>query len=237
MQSFYGIRVDGSRRPTAVAAGAWSSERYELAIEHWLDRIMGTCTGKAVVGSLRKCQVTIVPDPEKGTPTAGPADRTLAATAAGTRKGTVVRGGRGEAHPALGTGRGTAVRIDFTPADFIDKGAHEKPDVVLMHELAHASRWNAGVVCSVGMLKFGFLTREEVHAVLVGNMYRSEQKLKVFRLSHRPKRYGTLSQAQATFALGKDLIRLLASRQPELYRRLRMIQTAFNPVRKFVQAR
>lgn len=230
-QTLFGIRVDGTRR-AAGAQGTWSPTGYENAVGFWLARIFATDTGRALRRALEPAhRLLIEPDQgEPGSPGTGPTTSTRAAWRDGTRRGAPARNGIGGLIGGVGTGAGTPVSIEFTPADFIGSDPEELPDMVLTHEIAHATRWLDGVASNAPMLPFGFLTREEVHTVLITNIYRSEQRLDRFRLSHRPSRYGTLAAAQRTFANGGDLIRLLASRQQVLYSDLADIQTRFNPI-------
>jgi len=234
----FGIRVDGTR-PAVGVTGQWSPTGYEDAVEHWLKRIAGTFTGKALLKELHPAnRLLIVPDTgEAGTPGTGPEGRSAAAWRDAIREGAVARGGSGRPFGGFGTGRGTNASIEFTPLDFFNSPPQEQPDMVLVHEICHATRYLRGIVSNQPMGKFGFLTREEVHAILITNIYRSEQQLREFRLSHRPARYGSLQQAQSTFRLGPHLIRLLASRQETLFGTLSRINTAFNPIREMATAR
>lgn len=209
-------------------------------MRYWLCMIASTQTGQALLRAIAPPSRLIIESDQDAenrtaTPGTGPEDgQNRDAWRAATREGARARHGAGGLIGGFGTGKGTTASIEFTPADFINEPPEDQPDIVLVHEIAHATRYLDGVVSNAPMLEYGFLTREEVHAVLIGNMYRSEIGLATFRLSHRPSRSGSLQQALQTFRLGKDMLRLLAGRQEHLYEDLANINTRFNPVREFI---
>lgn len=235
-QVFFGIRVDGTNR-AAGKVGPWSPTGFENAIKFWLTRIFATDTGKALLEEIAPAQrLLIEPDQNKPqTPGTGPeANDDWDAWRAGIRRGVTARHGRGGLIGGVGTGEGTPVSIKFTPADWVGSPPEEQPDMVLIHEMAHATRFLAGIVTNTPMQSFGFLTREEVHAILIANMYRSERDLKRFRIQHRPARYAGIDAARQTFRLGKHLLRRMAQGQESFYQRLAEIETPFNPLRELL---
>lgn len=90
-----------------------------------------------------------------------------------------------------GTGRGSDVRIEFTPALYLAPNAPipvsasypRYGDCVLLHELVHAARMMWGVVQTLRFEPardervWGFRNSEEYYAVLIENMYRSERHI------------------------------------------------------------
>ena len=214
-----GVRIDGG-----VA--------HELAITATLHVIAQTGSGLATLAEIRRAPFPVTVVPQEGDPGAGPSELTVEAFQNATQQGKVARGGVGHVLGGFGTGQGTATEIDFTPALHVPGIPENGPDPVLIHELAHATRYARGKLNAVPMYEFGFHTREEVHAGIVTNMLRSERGMTRFRIQRIPERWGSLADAQLTFGMARHLIRVFADVQPEYFAELAAVDTAFNPVRE-----
>ena len=177
------ILVAGSRTGTgrAVPEGAstWDPVAFEDAVEATLGRVLVNPVGKLVVSSIRR-RVRIIPFARFTTDPIAASAETLPLD----HSGAMVRGERirwCQRHVCteretestwVGSGRGSASRIAFTPQMWPRMPGRVPADEVLLHELVHAMQHTCGVLSwrPEGM---GYDTFAEVCAITITNMYRS----------------------------------------------------------------
>ncbi|BCW87956.1 hypothetical protein sos41_10930 [Alphaproteobacteria bacterium SO-S41] len=146
----------------------------------------------------------------------------------GTYKHRPVRGGTGVHNPswARGTGRGTDVRVEFTPWRY-----HVNLQAAgLVHEMTHAAQLLRGVVFTNPM-KWHFDTVAEFDAILVENIFRCEIGQSIRRNHHGD----TPMQGDRMIPHGGELEARLDSfkaRMPGLADSLAQIDIPFNPLRQ-----
>ncbi len=221
-ENHFGVWIDGQGRPAHLP--------FMISMLHVLQR---TATGRAVFAEIRRAHFPITVVPQDGSPGTKPRNFTRQALRHATQTGKVARDGAGSAVGGFGVGLGTAVEIDFSPLMHVHNAPIDGPDCVLIHELSHGTRYARGKLNNQPMYQFGFQTREEVHAGIITNMFRSERAMDRFRIQRVPQeRYGSLADAQLTFGMAKYLIRAFASHQEEFFRELAAVDTPFNPVRE-----
>ena len=156
--------------------------------------------------------------------------------------------------PVIGTGKGSNVRVWYTPAMWADRsrGPASAPDEVLLHELIHASRQVSGVSRRRSVRKYD--NEEEFIGIMIDNIYLSEKNQRVFRGTHEsdddgnhdilrnPRRF--LDNSQHLNIPPYRAIELLRMRQPKLYVALAAIgpgpgpgHANFNPIRDWEKQR
>ncbi|MEM6824636.1 MAG: M91 family zinc metallopeptidase [Pseudomonadota bacterium] len=220
-ENHFGVWVDGEDRPTHLP--------FVVSMLHVLQT---TATGRAVFAEIRRAHFPVTVIPQDGAPGTGPANFTRQGFRHATQAGKVAHDGRGAVIGGFGAGLGTAVRIDYSPELHVHGAPLDGPDCVLVHELAHGTRYARGKLNAQPMYEFGFETREEVHAGIVTNMFRSERNMERFRIQRVPQvRWGGLEDANLTFGMAKYLIRAFAAQQEEFFAELAAVDTPFNPVR------
>jgi hypothetical protein len=180
---FHGIVIKATPRPSPVLT--WDGRAYQAAVRRVLDGLFASCIGRILIRHIaREAKVVeIIPEPHYAPPGGGRGARVVPAREpAGLRAGTSTFRG-------VATGQPGDARIEFTPffhADpraqgtARDDGPGSCVDEVLLEELFHALRCLLGVL-DWGEAPFDFHSRDEFHAAMVVNMYRSE---KGRRLSH-----------------------------------------------------
>jgi hypothetical protein len=178
------------------------------------------------------------------TPDAGPLGMTILDTAGNKALH--------QKQPLYGTGKGTDIRVDYTPGLW---GTHSKvhgpgtgPDEVLLHELVHASRQIGGVARSRAV-GGKYDNEEEFIAIMIDNIYLSEKNQTQLRAHHdghtilaSPDKF--LDNVQKLTLPAYRIIELFRWRQPILYADLAAIgpghgpgRAKFNPVREWDQKR
>lgn len=180
---FHRIIIKASPVPSPVRS--WDGHAYQRAVRPVVDRLFASCIGRIVIRHIARQAnvVEIMPEPRYGGPTEGRGARVRPAREPfGLRAGTTTFQG-------VATGQPGDARIEFTPFFYADPRMQGEPedegpgsyvDEVLLEELFHALR------CLLGVLDwrnapFQFDSRDEFHAAMVVNMYRSEKNR---RLSH-----------------------------------------------------
>jgi hypothetical protein len=157
--------------------------------------------------------------------------------------------GHSESQWGIGTGRGSAVLVRFTPWRFptdyysgvpaqvrrlmtdlgVEPGDSNDHIVVLLHELVHAEQQQRGQMVSKP-LEHGFDTVAEFDAILVENIFRSEMG------RYRRKNHQNFTTLMGDKMLPdrdlKDRLDGFRQRSPELAGALANIDTPFNPLRK-----
>jgi hypothetical protein len=147
----------------------------------------------------------------------------------------IIEGGPTQA-PVVGTGTGSDTEIRFSPGTFAAPGAPTgpgaKPDEILLHEMVHGLRQMAGravfeqVAGNPGMDNY-----EEFAAIVISNVYRSEQGITQLRKDHTG--FDPLSGPEATLATFKTTYQSylldMGIEQPQLCKNLRRVVCAFNP--------
>jgi Effector protein len=134
-----------------------------------------------------------------------------------------------------GSGRGSDVAIYYTPQDYIEtkNAPGGRTDEILLHEMVHALRMSKGKSLCVS---FGddYDTQEEFYAILITNIYRSENRYTVLRANHfghlplmRP-----LTDDGAFYQRYKLWIDILVNEWNPLCKSLARVSCAFNPIRR-----
>jgi hypothetical protein len=172
---------------------------YEKWVASVLDDIQGRATGKAVLNEIAAASqytVRILPymqdDQDDYNASANPRDD-VAATSTGMPL--LDKKGKPIADRGSGTGKGSDVEIDFSPAMwgvFSDGKGHPPTgpgtdrDEILFHELVHACRDLRGLRYHLGVNRH-FDNEEEYLAVVIGNIYSSEKRRSqdFLRANHR----------------------------------------------------
>ena len=132
-----------------------------------------------------------------------------------------------------------------------DWGPGALPDEVLLHELVHALFINTGKSLKRRVPFQGrrYLTgswsekhpdwrgpyeMDEFMAIMITNIYRSEQKRDYVRHSHTDHQAHALSdEAFLDIGMNRAHVRLLRRKQPQLFNALNDVEAAWNPLRSF----
>jgi hypothetical protein len=213
MQS-YGIKIDGSDVSAFRAAGYASPPDpgcYESRIVELLDQIGQRTTGTLILGVIACCHEAQVTI----IPSPSPVDRGAEST-------------------------GLNVRIPF-PASSSSQGpaAVSQPDAVLLQELVHALHLIRGGFERAPM-RDGFDDREEFYAILIANIYLSEDHRPLRRDNHGFEIWDPTGADAERFYLGTlSAIDTLREEGPglglQLFMELSRINTPFNPIRQYVK--
>jgi hypothetical protein len=160
---------------------------YEGWVTSSLDAIRGRATGKAVlqeIAAVSRRTIRILPykqdDEDDYNASARPYDDEAA-----TATAMPLLDKRGKPLTGSGSGQGSDVEIDFSPAmwglfsdgrnqDSKPSGPGSNPDEVLFHELVHACRDLRGLRYRLSVNR-DFDNEEEYLAVVIGNIYSSER--------------------------------------------------------------
>jgi hypothetical protein len=130
-----------------------------------------------------------------------------------------------------GTGRGTGVRLEYTPWRF----AAQQQKIVLLHEMVHACAMQRGVIYYNQVISNpAFDTVAEFDAILVENIFCSEMGLPLRKDHGGGTRTGTRMLPNE-----RELSALVSSfknRLPELADALSKVAVPFNPLRAGNQA-
>lgn len=119
-------------------------------------------------------------------------------------------------------------------------GPGSQPDEVLLHELVHAQRMTAGLSNKKRKVPFQerYDNKEEFFAILITNIYHSERGRKYRRSSHRSFWFKSAdNEVFLDEGINRTHVRQLRSQQPLLFNNLKNVNTAFNPLRDFRDAR
>jgi len=225
--------------------------KYETSVHRELICVLAFDTGRAVINEVwsipRRLQIRPWSNRRQLNADAGPTnDRAATAPFQPVRDGT---DGHHEAAWGHGTGRGSDVRIRYSPWSWGDDAFGWDPIArnnlaaftgtlpplpgedaaeVLLHELVHSLRQMSGRGTRLPMGR-GFDTQEEFFAILVTNIYTSERgRHRQLRADHgttpllNPRDWRTDREFQA-------LIRAVSTSQPSLVNRLARVRAPFNP--------
>lgn len=151
----------------------------------------------------------------------------------------------------IGDGTGSDTIVNFTPAMWVSSdvaaafgaanaaGPGVRKDEILLHEMVHGMRQMTGTsLCSATPDNPGLDTVEEFMAIVISNMYRSENNMPGLRADHWGfvPLSGDLSDSQAFIDKDKDkptsnYKRLLQLKRehPDLCSNLKKVPSTFNP--------
>jgi hypothetical protein len=139
----------------------------------------------------------------------------------------------------VGTGLGADAVIYITPQDYIATSnlPGGRPDEVLLHEMVHALRIEKGLNLCLGIGE-NYDSIEEFHAILITNIYRSENGKKTLRAHHNGKTLlpEPLTDDGRFYQHWKAYVDLLVSQMRPLCTGLARVRCAFNPMRRALQA-
>jgi hypothetical protein len=138
------------------------------------------------------------------------------------------RGDNGRLDPGagFGTGRGSDVRLNYTPWRF----SKALQPVVLIHEMVHAAEQQRGVSYLNTVHSACFDTVGEFDAIVVENIYRSEIGMELAKDHHRkyPMSGNRMLPQEGEL---KARLESFRARMPHLTRALAQIRVNFNPLR------
>jgi hypothetical protein len=180
------ITVDGDLKNAKAAAptvakykiqlpAPWNVLRYENVVLKLLETVDKSDVGGLVIKDLRR-PLMIRPfiwSPDNNAFTIP--DSSVAATKAGSAVSCTTPGAT-----AVGTGVGSNVTMWFKPANRL------VPDATLLHEIVHALRMMLGRRTCIPAAIDDFHRDEEYYAILIGNIFMSEKKRRLIRISHKP---------------------------------------------------
>jgi hypothetical protein len=126
----------------------------------------------------------------------------------------------------VGTGRGSAVRLNYSPWRF----PKTLQPVVLVHEMVHAAEQQRGMVFMNTVHSACFDTVAEFDAIVVENIYRSEIGMELAKDHHRryPMAGNRMLPQEGELRARLESFR---ARMPHLTRALAQVQVRFNPLR------
>lgn len=213
------ITIDGSNSHLASPA------KYQAAVKFHLDRLKATATGRAVLREVTRPLLIRPwkPDPGESPNAYASADDFLG----GSTPYTEVRScGDGSVLSAGVKGRGTGsdVTVAFTPKYW------NYPDNILLHELVHGIRIMRGVQRCIATADH-FDTMEEVIAISVTNVYRSERGATVFRRDHHGFQWITKKDAYKLMKKHDVHLARVWFEQQSFARAMWAVKTGFNPFR------
>ena len=126
----------------------------------------------------------------------------------------------------VGTGRGSAVRLNYTPWRF----PKALQPVVLLHEMVHSAEQQRGVIFNMTVHSACFDTVAEFDAIVVENIYRSEIGMELAKDHHRqyPMTGNRMLPQEGELGARLDSFR---ARMPHLTQALAQVRVGFNPLR------
>jgi Effector protein len=137
-----------------------------------------------------------------------------------------------------GSGHGSNVAIYYTPQDHIptknDPGG--RTDEILLHEMVHALRMSKGKSLCLAF-EDNYDTQEEFYAILITNIYRSENRYTILRANHfgHLPLMAPLTDDGVFYQRYKLWIDILVTEWNPLCKSLARIRCAFNPIRRAVR--
>lgn len=145
----------------------------------------------------------------------------------------------GTALPGMtpGTGAGTDIDILYTAQDWISSAGDPggRPDEILLHEMVHGLRQQRGqLLCTAkGAPNQRYDTVEELFAIVVSNIYRSECGYKTLRSDHHGTKplESPLDDENKFYKRWKDEMDQLAREMTILCVHLAVVECKYNPVR------
>jgi len=251
----YDLTVDGSSLKSQ-----WERSTYELEVMLALCCIFSSQTGTALFHDFKGTgrSIKIVPEVGDGIgANARPASRDALPLREGCYLQESLDGERecslsnwvGFVSPKIDAGRGSSSVIEFSMSKYHGKYPGSSPDEILFHEMVHALRNARGINGATKELLPGSIFRsgkiyeneEEFIAILITNIYRSEQQRPKLRMDHNG--YSDLdTDTDETFLPDRDesdyryrLVHKLVAQDPRLVQELQLIPSKFNPIRRFFQ--
>ena len=217
------------------------TEAYEVKVTKQLNKIASVSTGIAVLKEISRSlsAIRIIPrlDPSGNdvlNASEYPTDRTLA-----TQRGMPVLcttpgpAGMGGGLPGLGSDAVVEYWAAIWETGSSQSGPGTRPDEVLLHELVHAVRdmWGVSHVCS--KVGGGYDNVEEFYAILVSNMYMSEQHQATLRANHGAYSPMKKEDEKNFLKTYHSLIEAFTEDQPFLASQLNLVKCRFNPIREY----
>ena len=152
----------------------WDPIRYEHVVFKLLETVDKSDVGGVVFANLAR-QLMIRPyiwSPDN-------AFTVAASVVAATKEGSAVACDA-PGSTVVGTGSGSDVTIWIKPANRL------VPDATLLHEIVHALRMMLGRRTCIEAALDDFDRDEEYYAILIANIFMSEKKRRLIRISHKP---------------------------------------------------
>ncbi len=199
---------------------------WEQTVAATINKLWASYTGRNMLDELGRSPkiVTIVPEYD-GEQNAGASPNKVADS---YYPGRPVRDDDGKVMPTAGTGtgRGSDVTLGFTPWRFPEL----LQPVVLIHELTHSAEQQRGMDYSNTMHSACFDSVSEFDAILVENIYRSEQNMDLRKDHHGVRRLEGNKMLPQPGEL-KARIDSFKARMPHLAKALAGVNVPFNPLR------
>jgi hypothetical protein len=137
-----------------------------------------------------------------------------------------------------GTGTGSDIIVSYTAQDWVPQANDpgRRPDEILLHELVHGLRQQRGQLQCVATATVNnqmYDTVEELYAVVVSNIYRSECGYKVLRADHHgfKKLEAPLNDEKKFYQRWKTELDRFTTEMSVLSVHLSVVPCAFNPIR------
>ena len=246
----FDVTIDGSSLKSYGQINA-----YELAVLTDLNHIYNSQTGRVLFNDFRGTgrSIKIVPEEKNGTNANARGVSAKDSLPLGEKYPDgcswleSLSGKRGCSSPTIGSGRGSNAVIEFSPLKYNDKYPGFRPDEILIHEMVHAIRDARGINGGNKELLAGSIFRggkiydneDEFIAILITNIYSSEQKRPSLRMDHNG--FGDLdTDTDETFLPHRDesdyryrLLHKLVAQDTVLALELQKIPSKFNPIRRF----
>ena len=247
---FGDIEIGGRPARTQYRDGNWDLGRYQTAVAAQLGMLQNSRTGSMVLNNISR-RLLIVPfqDPDSENAVARPMGEAFLGyipTSLPQQNRNATMYGQwvdpGRAADGVGTGRGSSVVIEYTPGMWVPGSAiattnatPTRAQEMLLHELVHAIRQMRGLADtrqSIGAFA-NFDARDEFHAILVTNFYRSEKGISPLRRDHHGRQ--PLQNPSAFYAQphNKLLVMDLCREMPPFTRALANLTCPFNPIREY----
>jgi hypothetical protein len=137
-----------------------------------------------------------------------------------------------------GTGKGSDSAVYFTSQDHLNTLALPggRPDEVLLHELVHALRSSMALTLCVSPSNIiEYDTVEEFYAILIANIYRSENGYRDLRSNHSGVKTALappLTDEAVFYRMYQGYVDTLVQQMPSLCCGIGMVMSKFNPIRK-----
>ena len=224
---------------------AWDLTHYQEAVEAQLRLLRQSRTARVVLNSITN-RLIIIPwqDPADDNAEARPVPGAFVGylptslprnNRDATMSGQWVRSGHPE--DGVGAGRGSAVVLEYTPGMWVPGNPNSTPlatptgaQEMLLHELVHAIRQMRGVADTRALANYD--SRDEFHAILVTNIYRSERKITPLRRDHHGFQPLVNPSAFYTQPRNKLLVMDLCREMQAFTRALADVDCSFNPIRQ-----
>jgi hypothetical protein len=244
------IAIDSAGIATLRTEGAPAWEAAVLAILNNLNNKPPNHTSRYVLNALSRSgrKTVIVPIAASARNASAGPDHWPAATTAGghilhcadnpttpaNETGTQVVGYL----PGAGTGTGSDIVLRYAAQDWVNTAGLPggRPEEVLLHEMIHGLRQQRGVMQCTALPTLPnqtYDTVEELFAILVTNIYRSECGYLMLRADHHGLKQlePPLDLDEKFYAKWKLPIDMLVKEMPDLCTHLAVVKSMFNPLR------